>query len=168
MSARPDIKFVQAGQDPWRASVGEHGPLPIPPIAAHSLLTLEQWQAVRDQWPAGLPVGLTLANTAEVEELADDLSRIDLVALQFPKWIDGRAYSQARVLRARLRYAGEVRATGDVVVDMLPLLQRTGFDAVQLRDGQSEDTARRQLSIVSEHYQGDVHVTRPLFSRVPA
>ena len=63
MSARPDIKFVHAGQDPWRVSVGEHGPLPIPPIAAHSLLTLEQWHAVRDQWPAGLPVGLTLANT---------------------------------------------------------------------------------------------------------
>jgi len=168
MSAHLDIKFVQAAQDPWRASVGEFGPLPIPPIASHSLLTLEQWQAVRDQWPSGLAVGLTLANTAEVEELAEDLSRIDLVALQFPKWIDGRAYSQARVLRARLRYAGEVRATGDVVVDMLPLLQRTGFDAVQLRDGQNEDSARRQLSIVSEHYQGDVHVTRPLFSRVPA
>lgn len=168
MSARPDITFVQAAQDPWRASVGEYGPLPIPPVAAHSLLTLEQWQAVRCDWPADLPVGITLANTVDVEELADDLPRLALVALQFPKWIDGRAYSQARVLRARLRYAGEVRATGDVVVDMLPLLQRTGFDAVQLRDGQSEDTARRQLSIVSEHYQGDVHVTRPLFSRVPA
>ena len=61
-----------------------------------------------------------------------------------------------------------MRATGDVVVDMAPLLQRTGFDAVQLRDGQSETSARRALDIVSEHYQGDVHETRPLFSRVPA
>ncbi len=51
------------------------------------------------------------------------------VALQFPKWIDGRAYSQARMLRRRLRFEGEVRATGEVLVDMLPLLQRTGFDA---------------------------------------
>lgn len=168
MSAHTDIKFVQAAQDPWRAAVGEYGPHPVPPVAAYSLLTLEQWQAVRDQWPAGLPVGLTLANTAEVEELAKDLPRVALVALQFPKWTDGRAYSQARVLRARLRYAGEVRAMGDVVVDMLPLLQRTGFDAVQLRDGQSEASARRALTIVSEHYQGDVHQTRPLFSRVPA
>jgi uncharacterized protein (DUF934 family) len=168
MSAAPHMNFVQAAQDPWRAAVGEYGPLPIPPIAGHSLLTLEQWQAVRDQWPAGLPVGLTLANTAEVEELAEDLPRFALVALQFPKWTDGRAYSQARVLRARLRYVGEVRATGDVVVDMLPLLQRTGFDAVQLRDGQVEASARRALAIVSEHYQGDVHQTGPLFSRVPA
>ncbi|MEK8033683.1 DUF934 domain-containing protein [Ideonella sp. DXS29W] len=168
MSARTDMKFVQAANDPWRASVGEYGPLPIPPVAAHSLLTLEQWQAVRSDWPEGLPVGITLANTVDVETLADDLPRFALVALQFPKWIDGRAYSQARVLRARLRFAGEVRATGDVVVDMLPLLQRTGFDAVQLRDGQSEESARRALSIVTEHYQGDVHETRPLFSRVPA
>lgn len=162
------MKFVQPAQDPWRASVGEFGPLPIPPAAAHSLLTPEQWQAVRDTWPAGLPVGITLPNTANVEALADELPRFAIVALQFPKWVDGRAYSQARVLRARLRYAGEVRATGDVVVDMLPLLARTGFDAVRLRDGQSEASARRVLTHVTEHYQGDVAQTRPLFSRVPA
>lgn len=162
------MKFVQAAQDPWRAPVGEYGPHPIPPVAAHSLLTLEQWQAIRNDWPADLPVGVTLANTVDLEDLAADLPRLGLVALQFPKWTDGRAYSQAHVLRARLRYAGEVRATGDVLVDMLPLLQRTGFTAVQLKDGQSETSARRQLEIVTAHYQGDVVVTRPLFSRVPA
>jgi len=166
--SRIDMKFVQPAQDPWRAPVGEFGPLPIPPLAAYSLLTLEQWQAVRETWPADLPVGITLPNTADVEELADELARFALVALQFPKWVDGRAYSQAHVLRARLRYAGELRATGDVVVDMLPLLARTGFDAVQLRDGQNEVSARRALTHVSEHYQGDVVQTRPLFSRVPA
>jgi uncharacterized protein (DUF934 family) len=164
----PHIQFIHAAQDPWRISVGEFGPLPIPPVAAHSLLTLEQWQAVRDTWPADLPVGVTLPNTVDVEDLADDLPHLALVALQFPKWTDGRAYSQAHVLRARLRYAGQVRATGDVLVDMLPLLQRTGFNAVQLRDGQNEASARRQLEIVSAHYQGDVDEHRPLFSRVPA
>jgi uncharacterized protein (DUF934 family) len=162
------MTFIQPAQDPWRTPVGEYGPLPIPPVAAHSLLTLEQWQAVRDRWPASLPVGLTLANTVDVESLADELPRFALIALQFPKWVDGRAYSQARLLRSRLRYAGEVRATGDVVVDMLPLLHRTGFDAVQLRVGQSEATARRLLDQITAHYQGDVHQTRPLFSRVSA
>ena len=166
--SKTSMLFVQPAQDPWRQAIGEFGPLPIPPVASHSLLTLEQWQAVRQSWPEGLPVGVTLTNTAEVEDLAEDLPRLALVALQFPKWVDGRAYSQARVLRARLRYAGQVRATGDVVVDMLPLLHRTGFDAVQLRDGQSEASARRALQIITEHYQGDVHETRPLFSRVPA
>ena len=162
------MQFIQAALDPWRAPIGEFGPHPIPPFAAHSLLTLEQWQAVRADWPAGLPVGLLLDNTVDVETLADDLPRVALVALQFPKWTDGRAYSQAHVLRARLRYAGEVRATGEVLVDMLPLLQRTGFTAVQLKDGQNESSARRQLDIVAAHYQGDVRETRPLFARVPA
>jgi uncharacterized protein (DUF934 family) len=164
----PHMHFVQPAQDPWRAVVGEFGPTPIPPVAAHSLLTLEQWQAVRSTWPIDVPVAITLANTAEVEDLAEDLPRFALVALQFPKWIDGRAYSQARVLRSRLRYAAQIRATGDVVVDMLPLLVRTGFDSVQLRDGQSESSARRALSLVTDFYQGDVHQPRPVFSRVPA
>lgn len=166
MSTR--MHFVKPAHDSWRPVVGEFGPTPIPPVAAHSLLTEEQWLAVRDTWPADVPVGISLANTTDVERLADDLPRFALVALQFPKWVDGRAYSQARVLRSRLRYAGEVRATGDVVVDMLPLLARTGFDAVQLRDGQSESSARRALKLVTDFYQGDVHQPRPLFSRVPA
>ena len=93
-------------------------------------------------------------------------TRLALIALHFPKWTDGRAYSQARVLRARLRFAGELRATGDVLVDMLPLLSRTGFDAVQLRAGESESSARRALTLVTDHYQGDVHQPRPQFARV--
>ena len=166
MSVR--MHFVKPAQDSWRTAVGEFGPTPIPPVAAHSLLTLEQWEAVRSTWPADVPVGISLANTADVEGLAEDLPRFALVALHFPKWVDGRAYSQARVLRSRLRYSGEVRATGDIVVDMLPVLTRTGFDAVQLRDGQSESSARRALTLVTDFYQGDVHQPRPLFSRVPA
>ncbi|MBT9596901.1 MAG: DUF934 domain-containing protein [Vitreoscilla sp.] len=162
------MQFVQAPQDPWHRAGGEDGPQAHPLPVAHSLLTLEQWHAVRDTWPAGLPTGVILENTVDVESLAADLPRLSLVALQFPKWIDGRAYSQARVLRARLRYAGEVRATGDVLVDMLPLLHRTGFSAVQLRADQKEASARRALAIVTDHYQGDVVQTRPLFSRIAA
>ena len=66
----------------------------------------------------------------------------------FPKWADGRAYSQARLLRARYRFAGEIRATGEVLVDMLPLLARTGFDAVALRADQSQEFAERALSLL--------------------
>lgn len=162
------MQFVQSTQDPWHRAGGEDGPQPHPLPVAHSLLTLEQWHAVRDTWPAGLPTGVILENTVDVELLAGDLPRLSLVALQFPKWIDGRAYSQAHVLRARLRYAGEVRAIGDVLVDMLPLLHRTGFSAVHLRADQKEASARRALAIVTDHYQGDVVQTRPLFSRIAA
>lgn len=160
------MQFIVSSQDPWHLAGGEDGPQPHPAPAPHRLLTLEQWHAVRDTWPADLPAGVLLPNTADVEALAADLPRLALVVLQFPKWTDGRAYSQAHVLRARLRYAGQVRASGDVLVDMLPLLARTGFDAVQLRHDQSEASARRALEIVTEHYQGDVVQTRPHFARM--
>ena len=86
-------------------------------------------------------------------------------ALQFPKWTDGRAYTQARLLRTRYRYRGEVRATGDVLVDMLPLLQRTGFDAVCMRHGQRLESAMRALGYFAGHYQGDVTQPLPVFAR---
>jgi uncharacterized protein (DUF934 family) len=132
------------------------------------LLTLVQWQAVREAWPASVPVGVLLPNTVDVEEIAEDLPRFALVALEFPKWVDGRAYSQAHVLRARLHYAGEIRATGEVVVDMLPLLQRTGFDAVVLREGERRESAERALGFFPAHYQGDVLQPKPLFAREAA
>jgi uncharacterized protein (DUF934 family) len=132
------------------------------------LLTLVQWQAVREAWPASVPVGVLLPNTVDVEEIAEDLPRFALVALEFPKWVDGRAYSQAHVLRSRLRYAGEIRATGEVVVDMLPLLQRTGFDAVVLREGERRESAERALGFFPAHYQGDVLQPKPLFAREAA
>jgi uncharacterized protein (DUF934 family) len=126
-------------------------------------LTIEQWRAQpRDSAAVVVP------NDADLETLLDALPRCAVIELQFPKWTDGRAYSQAHLLRARHRYAGEIRATGDVVVDMLPLLARTGFDAVQLRAGQSVDTARRALGFFEGHYQGDVVEPRPLFARSPA
>ena len=75
------------------------------------------------------------------------------MVLNFPKWTDGRAYSQAVLLRGRLRYAGEIRACGDVVADMMPLLRRCGFTQVQLRADQKVETAERALGYFDGHYQ---------------
>lgn len=96
---------------------------------------------------------LALANDADVLARADEIRGQAAVALHFPKWTDGRAYSQAVLLRARLRYAGEIRATGEVLADMLPLLRRCGFDAVQLRADQQQAAAERALGFFSTHYQ---------------
>ncbi|HEY9029465.1 MAG TPA: DUF934 domain-containing protein [Burkholderiaceae bacterium] len=156
------MKFIDRSTDAWLLLPDSEIAGPAP----HRLLTLAQWEAVRDNWPLDVPVGVLLPNTADAETLAADLPRLALVALEFPKWVDGRAYSQAHVLRARLRYAGEVRATGDVVVDMMPLLQRCGFDAVVLREGQRQSSAERALGFFPMgHYQGDVLETRPQFAR---
>ena len=154
--------------DKWHTLGGEDGPAACIRPAPNLLLDLAQWHAFRAQWPEGLPVGLMLANDADVEDIAADLPRFALIALHFPKWTDGRAYSQAHLLRARYRFAGQVRATGEVLVDMLPLLQRSGFDAVALRADQSVDAAQRALGFFPSHYQGDVIVTEPRFGRAAA
>jgi uncharacterized protein (DUF934 family) len=159
------MKFVSKAQDPWHLCAGEDGPQPHPAAADHKLLTLEQWHAVRDTWPAGLATGVLLPNDADVADLAADLPRLSLVVVQFPKWVDGRAYTQARLLRVRHRFAGEIRAIGDVLVDMMPLLQRCGVDAVQMRADQDRAAAERALGFFPGHYQGDVVDHRPAFAR---
>jgi uncharacterized protein (DUF934 family) len=163
------MRFIDTRNDRWHRVEGEDGPIPHPDPQPDRLLTLEQWHAVRDTWPLGLPTGVLLPNTLEIDTLGIDLhgpcARLSLVVLQFPKWTDGRAYSQARVIRARHRFGGEVRAIGEVLVDMLPLLQRTGFDAVQLRRDQNVEAAVRALGFFPGHYQGDVRQPRPAFAR---
>jgi uncharacterized protein (DUF934 family) len=162
------MQFIDPDRDPWRTPETEGADAVRLEPAAHLLLELAQWAAVRERWPAGLPVGLTLPNDADLDAVAPDLGRLDLVALRFPKFTDGRAYSQARLLRTRHRYAGALRATGEVLVDMLPLLQRTGFDAVVLRADQSRAAAERALGFFAGHYQGDVRELRPRFARLAA
>ena len=164
------MKLVDANHDPWHEAVADDAPVAVPAVEPHSLLSLAQWAAVRDGWPADVPVGVIVPNDVDIETtIVPDLARFAVVALCFPKWVDGRAYSQARLLRARYRFTGEIRATGQVLVDMLPLMVRTGFDAALLRADQSTATARRVLGFFPQgHYQGDVHETRPRFARPAA
>jgi uncharacterized protein (DUF934 family) len=104
---------------------------------------------------------LVLTNTDDVIARADEIRSSAAVVLQFPKWTDGRAYSQAVLLRGRVRYTGEIRATGDVVADMVPLLARCGFDAVQLRADQRLDTAQRVMGLLPTPYQATLAERRP-------
>lgn len=158
------MKFIEAHKDLWHQILGEDGPRPSPSPARHALLTLEQWHAVRDHWPADLEVGVIFPNDHDIETLVPDLPRLALVVLQFPKWVDGRAYSQAKLLRSRYRYAGEIRGVGEVVVDMAPLMARTGFSSAQMLPSQSIAAAERQLALFRGHYQGDARDNRPLFA----
>jgi len=108
---------------------------------------------------------ITLANTEDVLQLGSRLDGINLVVLDFPKFTDGRAYSQARLLRVRHRFGGELRAIGDVIPDMAAQLHRTGFDAAVLRAGESVEVARRMLGLIPVFYQGDAHEPRLRFAR---
>ena len=108
---------------------------------------------------------LQIANDADPIALQADIAKAAVIDLHFPKFTDGRAYSQAALIRKRLGFKGELRATGDVLVDQLQLMQRTGFDTALLRDDQNLATAKQMLSLFSDFYQGDVHQGLPRFAR---
>lgn len=111
--------------------------------------------------PAGLQV-VILANDADPRTLAlDSVARIEL---NFPKFTDGRAFSQAYLLRRRLDFKGDIRATGDVLVDQLLQMQRTGFSSAVLRADQNLVHAQRQLRHYDSFYQGDAAQPQPLFT----
>ena len=101
---------------------------------------------------------IELPNDANPFDL--DLASVDRIDLQFPKFTDGRAFSQARLLRGRLKFAGELRATGDVLIDQLVQMARCGFDVAVLREGVDMADAQRQCDRFKAFYQGDV--THPL------
>ena len=107
---------------------------------------------------------LELPNEADPREVS--LEGVDRVDLQFPKFSDGRAFSQAFVLSRRLGFRGEIRATGDVLIDQLVQMQRTGFTAAVLRADQDIADAQRQFDRYAGFYQGDAVHAQPLFREV--
>ena len=106
---------------------------------------------------------LVLPNDADVHDVKVD--GVDRIELDFPKFSDGRAFSQAFLLRRRLRFAGDIRATGDVLVDQLVQMQRTGFSSAVLRADQDAAHVQRQFERYPEFYQGDVIGADPRFKR---
>ena len=113
---------------------------------------------------------LELANDVEIAELveAGTLAGIERIELQFPKFTDGRAYSQALLLRRRYRFAGDLRATGDVLIDQLVHMHRSGFSSAVLAEGVDPASAQRQFDRFSAFYQADANEPRPLFLREAA
>ena len=113
---------------------------------------------------------LQIANDAELAEIAaaGTLQGVERVELHFPKFTDGRAFSQAVLLRRRYRFAGDLRATGDVLIDQLLQMQRSGVSSAVLAPGIPADGAERQLARYQGFYQGDMLEPRPLFAREAA
>ncbi len=121
----------------------------IAPIAADDQLAplpLADWLKAPTQ-------AVMLANTDVLDPLKNHMGRLKLIALQFPKYTDGRAYSQARLLRSRLGYRGELRATGDVLRDQLPFLLRCGFDSFESNQAGFGPALARARTLFSVVYQ---------------
>ncbi|HDR9481249.1 oxidoreductase [Burkholderia aenigmatica] len=104
---------------------------------------------------------LTIGNDEELPPLAAQIAQAARIDLQFPSFTDGRAYSQAYLLRKRYGFAGDLRATGDVLVDQVLLMERTGFSSAVLGDGTDITAARRQLDRFPGFYQRDARTALP-------
>lgn len=128
------------------------------------IISLARFQADGEALLAeGRAIGVRIEADEDVEALAYDLPRLSLVALAFPKFGDGRAYSSVRILRERLGYAGEVRAVGDVLREQAQFMIRTGFDAFEPADGATPEDWARAAARFRHVYQRAVDDRAPAF-----
>jgi uncharacterized protein (DUF934 family) len=161
------IKNRNIAHDSWQQlERTSHGALPDIPSDGDIIVPLPLWRANREELDAHRGrVGVWLEPSEGPEAIAEDLERLPLVAVHFPKITDGRGYSTARLLRERYGYRGELRAIGDIQRDQLLFLARCGFDAFAVKDGRDAQAALEAFSDFSEAYQGGVDQPWPLFRR---
>ncbi len=141
---------VDGFRDDAFAPLEDDAPLPDGAV----LVSLARFQKERDVLMArNAPVGVRLKSDQSPERLGEDVHRLSLVVLEFPKFRDGRAFSWARLLRTRLGFAGEVRAVGDFLYDQIAYQRRVGFDSWEVADGFTPDDLHRALNEISNVYQ---------------
>jgi uncharacterized protein (DUF934 family) len=136
------LKDGRVAADPYTA-LEDGEPLPA---AGDVLVSLERWQQERDRLleRAGR-TGIRLRSDQPPALIAGDIAHFALIALEFPAFRDGRAYSYARLLRERFGFRGELRAVGDVLLEQLHFMVRSGFDALEL----VSDDPERDFSIAA-------------------
>jgi uncharacterized protein (DUF934 family) len=169
---REIIKDKAIIQDDWtvlRLSEGETPDAVEVPAGKH-IIPLQVWLIQREELSARLKQSKDLAiwfgSTEQAKELGADVALFPLLAVDFPKFSDGRGYSIAYNLRARLDFTGELRAIGDVLRDQLFFMQRVGFNSFATREDRNIQDAVKGLTDFSEMYQTSWDEKNPLFRRV--
>ncbi len=158
------IKDRKPATDEWMPFTGLEDSDTLP--SGDIYVPLEEWLTSRESLLArNGRLGVSLKNTDDVSLLIPDLERLDLVVLEFPKMADGRAFTQARLLRERFGFKGEIRATGDVLHDQLFYMQRCGFDAFEIRDGQDVDGSLKAFTEMTVTYQPAADEEFPIWRR---
>lgn len=153
------IKDNKIVEDSWqRVELSEELP------EGDVIFPFNYWREHRDELQQhNGKLGICLNGDDEVEDLADEIDQFDLVALEFPKFNDGRCYSHARLLRERYAYAGELRAVGDVLRDQLFYMKRCGIDSFQVREDKDIEDALKGLSDFSVTYQTAADGALPIY-----
>lgn len=133
--------------------------------AGRHLVPLTVWEAQKVELGKRADIGVWIASHERPEVLKDDVEKLPVIAVDFPKFSDGRGYSIAFNLRTRLGYTGELRAIGDVLRDQMFYMQRCGFNAFATREDRDIREALKSLSDFSEAYQAACDQKMPLFRR---
>ena len=161
------IKNRRVVSDSWRRlERGADGTLPRLPELGKLFVPLPFWLARRaelSERPGRL--GVWLDSHEAPEDVAADLGWFAAIAVNFPKFQDGRGFSVARLLRERFGYKGELRAIGHITRDHLFYMEACGFDAFELREGEDADAALAAFGTFSEAYQASAARPLPLFRR---
>lgn len=155
----PLIKDGKIAKDSWTEASAD---APLPEAEA-LLVPYEVWKENREDLLArNIKVGVRLAADQPPQLIAGDLDRLDLVALEFPTFKDGRAYSYARLLRDRYGYKKELRAVGNVLRDQFAMMHRCGFDAYAVGDARLAEAWSQAMSEISQVYQPATDRRRPI------
>ncbi|WP_374375131.1 DUF934 domain-containing protein [Dongia sp.] len=124
------------------------------PETEKAIVSLERWQAERESLrQRNAAIGVSLKSDQSPLLIAEDLDRLSLVALEFPKFTDGRAFSYARLLRDRLAFTGEIRAFGQVLRDQYVFMLRCGIDTIEPPAGKRIEGYAEALKEFSVFYQ---------------
>jgi len=164
---REIIKDKVVVNDDWAVLKLEEGDVPEAVVipAGKTIVPLTVWQAQRSKLRDRADIGVWIGSSERPEGLKDDVAKLPLIAVDFPKFADGRGYSIAYNLRARLGYAGELRAIGDVLRDQLFYMQRVGFNSFATRPDRNIHDALKGLTDFSDVYQTSWDQKMPLFKR---
>ncbi len=146
----PLIKDNELVANPW-VTLGDDAALPE---GAPAIVGLERWQNERETLiERNAPLGIRLRSDQPPKLVLEDLDRFAVIALEFPKFGDGRAYSYARLLRERYGFGGELRAVGNVLRDQALFMLRCGFDAFEVAEDSALEGWRAALGEISVFYQ---------------
>jgi len=135
------------------ASVADDAAMP----ANGSIVSLARFKKDHEQLlERNAPLGVRLASSESPESLGGDVQRLSVVALEFPRFRDGRGFSWARMLRTRLGFTGEIRAVGPYLYDQIAFMRRVGIDAFEVPEGFALEDYRRAIGEMSNVYQPSV------------
>jgi len=154
-------------EDPWhvlRLAEGESPDHVAVPQGA-VIVPLDVWRTRRGELQDRPELGVWLKSSEGPELIAADFNHFRIIAVDFPKFTDGRGYSTATLLRTRYGWRGELRAIGDVLRDQLFFLRRCGFNSFALRQDQDAHAALANWTPFTDPYQGAVDVPQPLWRR---